>query len=293
VEPIHPRWSTWTFLVYASGLTTLVALEGWWTYFASTWGAGGFTAASLGLFAVAALVALVLLRTEHRVSAGVFAFVAVAAFVAFLSALWKWLGWNGASNTDTFAGFHVTRLLLVLLWLVVALVALAVFRFPLLLVQVIFAGWLFVTDFVSNGGGWSAVVTLFLGICLLGAAVAFDDGPSRVYGFWLHVGAGVLIGGSLLWFWHGGNVDWALIAIVAVLFIAFADVVGRSSWAVLGTVGLLMAATHFTLAWTRIQLFFFNSGNETVRGWVPPLVLTCTAFVLLVLGLRSGRTATT
>ncbi len=289
MEPVHPRWTNSSFLVYASGLLALVALEGWWAYFASRWSEGGFAAAALGLFAVASAVAVSFRRTAHPVSAGVFAFVAVCAFFAFLDALWAWFGWAHSTGANGFDGFHVTRLLLVLLSFVAALVALNVFRFPLLLVLVILTGWYFITDVLSNGGGWSAIVTLFVGLVLLGVALSVDGGARRAYGMWLHVGAGVLIGGALLYFLHGGNIEWAIVAIAAVLYIAFADAVGRSSWAVLGTLGLLFAATHFTLAWTHVQLLFFNSGNDTVRGWVPPLVATCTAALLVVLALRSSR----
>jgi hypothetical protein len=289
VQPIHPRWSTWAFLVYASGLTALVALEGWWTYFGSKWSDAGSAAAALGLFAVAAAVAAAFRRTSHPVSAGVYAFVAVTAFFAFLGTLWAWFGWAPAPGAQGFDGFSLSRLLLVLLAFVAAVVALRVFGLPLLVLPVIATGWYFVTDFVSNGGGWSAVVTLFVGLCVLGAGLVFDDGPSRVLGMWLHVAAGVLIGGGLLYFWHGGNVEWTLVALVAIGYILFADVTGRASWAVLGTLGLLLASSHFALEWTHLQLLFFNGGDETVRGWVAPLVLTCVAFLLVALGLRSAR----
>jgi hypothetical protein len=289
VQPIHPRWSTWAFLVYASGLTALVALEGWWTYFGAKWSDAGFATAALGLFAAAAAVAAAFRRTSHPVSAGIYAFVALLAFAAFLGALWAWFGWSVSSSAEGFDGFRLSRLFIVLLVFAAAVVALRVFRFPLLLLAVIATGWYFVTDFVSNGGGWSAVVTLFVGLCILGAALVVDDGPSRVFGMWLHVGAGVLIGGGLLYFWHGGNIEWTLIALAAIGYILFADVTGRASWAVLGTLGLLLASSHFALEWTHVQFLFFDAGDESVRGWVAPLVLTCVAFVLVALGLRSAR----
>jgi len=38
---------------------------------------------------------------------GVFAFISVIAFVAFISALWKWFGWGTSSPTSSsFSGFH-------------------------------------------------------------------------------------------------------------------------------------------------------------------------------------------
>jgi hypothetical protein len=289
VDVIHPHWSARAFLVYAAGLVALGALEGWFAYFGARWSGGAYAGASLGLLAATAAVALALKRAGRPVAAGVLAFVMLIALVAFLTATWKWFGWTTAADSSGLRGFHLARLLLALIWFVATIAALRPFRFPLLVPQAIFAGWFFVTDLLSNGGGWSAVVTLFVGLVCLGIAVAVDGGPSRPYGFWLHVGAGVLIGGSLLWFWHGGDFEWVLIAVAAIVYILFADAVERSSWAVLGTIGLLIAATHFTLEWTHVQLLFFNGGEDTTRNWVPPLVLTCIAFVLLALGLRGRR----
>ena len=116
-----------------------------------------------------------------------------------------------------------------------------------------------------------------------------DAGAARPYGFWLHLAAGLLIGGSLLWFWHGGNVEWTLIAIAAVVFVLFSQAAGRSSWAVLGAVGLLLASVHFALEWTHVRVIFFTGGSAAERPWVPPLVFTCLGFVLVGLGLALSR----
>ena len=290
MEVVRPRWSAWSFLVYAGGLTVLGATGSWFTYLGTTSGDAGYAGWTLLVLAVLAAIAAGFRATAHPVAAGVFAFAAVAAFVAFLSALWTWFGWEPSSPTSAgFGGFHVAQLLLELLWLLAALIAVRQFRFPLLAAQAVFAGWILVTDLISNGGGWSAVVTLFVGLCYLVAALVVDAGPGRPYGFWLHVGAGLLIGGGLLWFWHGGNVEWTLIAIASVVYVFFSQLVGRSSWAVLGAVGLLLAAIHFALEWTHVQVIFFSGGSGSERPWVAPLVFTCLGFLLVALGLAVSR----
>jgi hypothetical protein len=289
VEVVHPRWSAWSFLVYAGAFTVLAATGAWLTYLASQAGDAGYAGWALLIYALLAVKAAAFRRSGHPVTAGVFAFVAVAAFVAFVASLWTWFGWGTSSTASNFSGFHFARLVLELLWLLAAVTALRMFRFPLIAAQVVLAGWLFVTDLISNGGGWSAVVTLFVGLCYLSVALVVDAGPGRPYGFWLHVGAGTLIGGSLLWFWHGGNVEWTLIAIAGVVYIFFSQLVGRSSWAVLGTLGLLFASVHFILEWTHVQFLIFNGGSGSVRAWVAPLVLTCLGFLLVALGLALGR----
>ena len=113
----------------------------------------------------------------------------------------------------SFGGFDVARLAFFALTLVAALAALRRFRFPLLMLTVVLAG---VALRRRPGLGWRrlvAVVTFALGLCFLAVAVAVDGGPNRPYGFWLHVGAGLTIGGSLLWFLHHGHFEWALIAV--------------------------------------------------------------------------------
>lgn len=290
MEVVHPRWSAWSFLVYAGGATVLAAASAWLAYFASQSGDAGYAGWTLLVLALLAAVALGFRGTEHPVSAGVFGFVALVVFVAFVSALWTWFGWRSTSPTSSsFGGFHFAQLLLELLWLLAAIVALRLFRFPLIAAQVVLAGWILVTDVLSNGGDWSAVVTLFVGLAYLAVALAVDAGPSRPYGFWLHVGAGLAIGGSLLWFWHGGDVEWTLIVIASLGYVLFSQLVSRSSWAVLGAAGLLLAATHFTLEWTHVQVVFFNGGSASARAWVPPLVFTCLGFLLVALGLIVSR----
>lgn len=284
---IKPTWSSWSFLVYAGGFTVLGAASAWLQYLNGRSGDAGYAGWALLLYVLLEAVALGFQRSGHPVCAGVFAFVAVIGLVAFVSALWHWFGWS--TSTSSLSGFHPARLLLELIWLVAAIAALRAFHFPLLAAQVVLAGWLLVTDLISNGGNWSAVVTLVIGLAYLMIALAVDGGEGRPYGFWLHVGAGLLVGGSLLWFWHHGNFEWILIAISALVFVWFAGLVGRSSWAVLGAVGLLFAAIHFTLEWTHVNVPFFSGGHSSARGWVPPLVFTCLGFLLVALGLRTAR----
>ena len=196
---------------------------------------------------------------------------------------------DSPSGSSSFSGFHFAQLLLELLWLVAAFVALRRFHFPLLTAQAVLAGWILVTDVISNGGWWSAVVTLFVGLFYLVVALALDAGSGRPYGFWLHLAAGLLIGGSLLWFWHGGSIEWALIAIALVVYVFFSQAVGRSSWAVLGALGLLLASVHFALDWTHVRVAFFSGRSDSSRPWVAPLVFTCLGFLLVALGLATGR----
>jgi hypothetical protein len=288
VEIIQPRWATWTFLLYAGGFTILGAAVGWLSYFSATSGNAGYAALALFVFAVLASAAEWFRRTGHPITAGLFAFTAVAAFVAVVGALWTWFGWL-SYGSSSFGGFHLSRLAAELLWVAATLVALVRFRFPLLVAQFALATWLIVTDMISGGGDWSAVVTLLVGACFLGAGLLFDLGPTRPYGFWLHVAAGLLIGGSLIYLMHHGTFAWTVIAIASVVYIKLAELFDRASWAVLGTLGVLISAGQFTLQWTHIRVSLFEPRGAGGHGWVPPLVFGCAGALLVLLGLAAAR----
>ena len=290
MDIVMPRWSAWSFLVYLGGFTTLGAATAWLTYLAAEHGAAGFALWALVVYAVLEGLAYGLLQRGHPVAGGVFAFVAVIGFASFIGALFTWFGWLGhQGSSSTFAGFHAGRFGVELLTLAAAISALRVFRHPLLMLPVVTIVWVFVTDLLSGGGSWSAVVTLLVGLVFFAWALGVDAGTRRPYGFWLHVGAGLTIGGALLYFWHSGTFEWILIVVAAVLFIRIAGALGRSSWAVLGAIGLLAASVHFTLKWTSVSVPIFGPAGHSSRGWVPPLVFSVTGLAFLALGLVLGR----
>ena len=146
-------------------------------------------------------------------------------------------------------------------------------------------GWIFVTDLVSGGGNWSAAVTLIVGLVYFAAGAASDK-PS---GFWLHFAAGVLIGGSLLYWLHSGDTDWSLISVASLVYVLIGDRMHRASWAVFGTFGFFAAATHFSAEWAHGTLSLSPNIVSTFRGWVPSLVFAFVGFLLVALGLHSRR----
>jgi hypothetical protein len=285
VAAIKPRFAAWSYLLYAGSFVLLGAAAALLAYLSSRHGAGVYALFSLLVLLAFAVSAVGLERAGgHPIAAGLFAFTSVTLFGGFVLALWAWFGWLSASSTG-FAGFDVARLAFFALTLLAAVAALSRFRFPLLMLAIVELSWLFVTDLVSGGGDWSAVVTFVVGLCFLAGAVSVDGGPSRPYGFWLHVGAGLAIGGSLLWFLHHGDFEWALIAVAGLVYVQLADVLERSSWAVLGSVGILAAATHFASAWshTGISPAIATTGVSD-RAWVPAVVFGVAGTLLMLLG---------
>jgi hypothetical protein len=287
VDVVKPRWTTSSYLLYAGGLTVLAAALGALGYLSSQYGDAAYAGWAALVLAVLYGIAHAFKRQGRWVAAGIFAFASVIAWAAFVAALWTWFGWlNGnASSSSPFAGFSVARLSLELLVLAAALDDLRRFRFPFIAAVSVLVGWIFVTDLVSGGGNWSAAVTLIVGLVYFAAGAASDK-PS---GFWLHLAAGALIGGSLLYWLHSGDTDWSLISVASLVYVLIGDRMRRASWAVFGTFGFFAAATHFSSEWASGTISLSPDIVSTFRGWVPSLVFAFVGFLLVALGLYSRR----
>jgi hypothetical protein len=282
VEIVEPRWAGWSFLLYAGGLTILGATLAALSTVSDDHGHAALAGWALVLFAASAAVALLLRRdAQHPVAAGIAAVIAVSLFTVFVGSLLSWAGWLDDGDA-LFRGFDLARLTLFLAALVAALVALRAFRFPLLVQVAASSGWLFVTDLLSGGGNWSATVSFLVGLAFLAVAVALDTGDHHPYAFWLHVAAGLAIGGSLVWFLHDGDFEWALIAVGGLLYVALADRFLRSSWAVLGAVGILMSAAHFAAGDLSVGSIFF--GETDLSSLRSSIVFGGAGLILMLLG---------
>jgi hypothetical protein len=286
VDVLKPRWTSASFLLYTGGLTVLGAALGALVYLSRSYGDGALVLWALLILVVLYAIAHAFRIRERWIASGVFAFASVIAWAAFVYALWVWFGWlHSTSFSHPFDGFSVARLSFVLLVLAACIDDGRRFRFPLISLITAFAVWYFVTDLISGGGNWSTWVTLVIGLMYLAVAGAMDS-PSS---FWWHLASGVLVGGALLEWWHVDDLDYALIAVAALLFVAVAYGTRRSSWAVLGAVGLFLSGYHFAREW--------SEGTTTVTGlsnpreWVPYAVFAFVGFLLVALGLKKRGAA--
>jgi hypothetical protein len=185
---------------------------------------------------------VVLLQADAWGAAGIFAFAAVIAWGFLVDSAWSWFGWLHGGLTS-FQGWSVAHLSLELLVLVAALIAHARWRFPFIAAISAVVGWFFVTDFISNGGWWTYAVTLFIGLVyLLAGSVA-----SRPSAFWLHFVGGLLIGVPILHWFDSSDFDFAVVLVVALLYVLIAYGTRRSSWAVFGTIGFFIATIHYAV----------------------------------------------
>lgn len=287
MQALRAPWSSASFLLYAGGLTILAATGALLAVLGSDYGDAAFVGWALLVFVVLGILAFGARAAGRPLTAGLFALSTVVALAVLVGALEEWLGW--LAHTDApFAGFHVDHFLIELTLIAGAAVARRIFRFPLLVLLETAAAWFFVTDVLSNGGNWSATVTLVFGIFAMLVGLAVD----RVYGFWVQVVAGLTIGGALLWFWHSNDTDWILIAVASLVYIALGSGIGRSSYAVLGAFGLLLATTHFVDKWFVTPFIPFFSGYDEApggRAWAAALTYAGYGLVLMLLGLWLAR----
>lgn len=288
MEARRPRWSSASFLLYAGGLVVLAAAAWGLQATGSRAGDVAFVGWSALVLAVLVSVALAFRRRDEWLAAGVFAVAGVVAAAIFLGSVFAWWGWLG-NEGGPFDGFHVGNLVLLLLVLAGARTALLLFAFPLLVGLQALVVWYLVTDLLSNGGGWSAVVTFLVGVAYLVVGSTVDRGPRRAHGFWCHLAAGLLVGGALLYFWHSTAGDWILVALGGLVFVGLGSRLGRSSWTVLGALGLALAAAYVARRWAGIELALFTEGPRQLRPWVPPVVLAALGVVYVALGLAAER----
>ena len=264
-------WSGATFLAYLGGFTILLATGALLGVIASDRGAARFVLFALFVLAVSLVLAFGALITGHRVTAGLFALTAVVSVVVFAGSLLNWFGW--LDNPDVaLSGFDLARFFLELLAVVASAFALAVFRFPLFVLFLTGSIYFLVADLISNGGDWTAIVSILIGLVFLSVAVGIDL----------------------------GDVDFILVAVIALAYMAIGDGLARSSWIVLGAWGLLQTAEHFAAKWSSVGdfLFFFlpfpffpfqqPSFQEEVTSaheWAGPLVFVAAGRLFMTVAL--------
>jgi hypothetical protein len=281
VRIARAAWSSGSFLLYFGALLALFAAFSWLSVISSENSQGAFAGWSVLFWAAAEFLALWFLMQGRRIAAGLFAVVGLGLFAVMVGAFFSWWGWL-SHKSGPFDGFHVGDLALELIVLVAALIDLRIWRFPLLVLPAIGLTWLFITDFISSGGNWTNVVTLLLGFLFFFVGLGFDGSDSRPYGFWIHVAAGLLIGGAFLSWWHTSDAQWAGIIIVGLVFIPIGAAIRRSSYAVLGALGLVLATGHFAIP---EMIPYFGSGSAEATTWAGPVAYLCLGLFLASFGI--------
>jgi hypothetical protein len=308
VREIKPIWTSATFLVYIGGLTVLLGGLAALAYLAAQYGSGAMAAWALLILAILYFVAHALRLRGRQIAAGIFAFVALIAWAVFLVFLFEWWGWHGVNGS--LKHWSWSRMAFWLLVLAAAWDDRRRFGFPFLRVVSAVVGWLFVIDLITSGGNFTAAVTLIVGLAYL-LAGSIQRTPSS---FWLHLVGGLLIGGAILFWCHTSDGDYAVVSIVAFLFVLVAYATKRSSWAVLGAIGFYAATIHYIVgsptalaegalglgsgqqctATASGTVCTSIGGSSPISPWSPALALGLLGFFLVLLGMlgRRGTAAT-
>jgi hypothetical protein len=279
VRAVRAPWTSGSFLLYAGAFLAVGGAIAWLAVIESEHGSGDFAGFATVFWAIAEALALWLLAMGRRLIAGLAAFVGLVLWAVMLGALFTWWDWL-PDNDGPIQGFHWGTLALELLILLAAVVDLLIWRHPLLTAIAAPAAWLFVTDVVSSGGNWTTTVTLLAGLVLFAVGLSLDSGEWRPFGFWVHLTAGLLIGAAFLIWWHSGDGQWVGIIVVALVFIFVGAGLRRSSYAVLGAIGLSAATAHY--AGEEVAGRAIN--GEPPMTWALPVAYLSLGVFLVLLG---------
>ena len=302
---IEPIWTSATFLVYTGGLTVLLGGATALAYLGSQYGSAAKAGWALLILVILYVIAHAVRIRGRQIAAGIFAFASVIAWGAFLVLLFRWWGWNGVDAS--IKHWSWSRNAALLLILAAAWDDRRRFGFPFIRAISAVLVWFFVIQLLPAGPNLTAAITLIVGLAylLLGT---IQHTPSS---FWLHLVGGLLIGGAILFWDHTSDGNFAFVLIVALVYVAIAYATGRSSWAVLGTIGFFIATIHYVvgsptaLAEGAFGLGSVGGGSCTatasgtvctqtagpagISPWSPALALGLLGFWLVLLGMLGRR----
>jgi hypothetical protein len=241
-DPLKPRWSSASALVYFGGFVSLsatTALLGILGAEHSDWALIGYSALAT---AVALALAVGLERSGRAVAAGVLATAAVVLFLVFAGSIENAIGIFDYQVDD----YQPGSLLLEALTIAAALLALRRFRAPLLVLPIALIFWIAIADLGSlfAWGGASELLSVLAGALLIAAGLAVDRAALRPFGFWLHAVGGAALGGGVISLAEGDG-GWLIVALLALAYVGAAYWLDRSSYAVLGAIGIMATTTYF------------------------------------------------
>jgi hypothetical protein len=285
-DALRPRWSSGNALVYIGAIVALLSTSSLLGILSTDHGDAALAGYSALATAAAFALALVLRHTGRLVAAGVLATLAVVFFAVFAGALETLIGLldDFGSNDWTFG-----RFLLELLTIVAALITLRRFRAPLLMLPIALVFWFALVD-----PGAEEIMSIVAGLVLVAAGHAVDRAGREPFGFWLHVVGGLAFGGGVLAL-VDGNAGWILVGLLSIAYVAGAHTFGRSSYAVLGAIGILATTTHFIqdgLAFVGVFVpVEIGDPSGGIDPWQIALWYAGAGLLILALGLVGDRVA--
>lgn len=290
-EALKPRWSSAGSLVYIGGFTILFATSALLAILGEEHGDWALVGYSALACAAALGLALALAWSGRAVAAGVLVTLAVVFVGTVIAAVENALGILDADVGD----YQPAALPIEVMTIAAALVALRRFRAPLLVLPIALVVWAAIVDLgsLASWDGAGETLSILIGIALVVAGVAVDRAERRPYGFWLHAVGGVALGGGVLGV-VGSDLEWALVGVLSLAYVAAAYLLGRSSYAVLGAIGILITTTYFTFDAVGLVGAFlpFGAGpveREASEPWQVALWFVAVGLGIVGLGLIEDR----
>lgn len=242
-DALKPRWSSASALIYSGGFTILGATSALLAILGEDhgeWAAVGYSALAA---AVALGLALWLEQSGRAVAGGVLATLAVVFLAVSVGSAVSALGILDAQVGDYQAGSLVVELATI----AASLVALRRFRAPLLMLPLTVTFWFALIDLgsLSSEDVVGEVLLVLVGLALIAAAILVDRAGRAPYGLWPHLVGGLSFGAGVLAL-VDGDLGWALVGLLSLGYVAAGYLLGRSSYAVLGVLGILATTTYFT-----------------------------------------------
>ena len=289
-DALRPRWSSASALVYLGGFVILgatSALLGVLGEDHGDWALVGYSALAVVL---ALGIGQLLAQSGRAVAAGVLATLAVIFFAIFVGSIENAIGILDAELGDYQAGSLIVELATI----AASLVALQRFRAPLLVLPITVTLWFALIDLgsLSSGDVLGEVLLVLVGLALIVAGIAVDRAGREPYGLWLHVVGGLSLGGGVLSLVEG-DLAWAFVGLLSLAYVGAAYLLARSSYAVLGTIGILATTTYFALdGFSLLGAFLPFGSGEIQKGldpWQVALSFVAAGLVIVVLGLVEDR----
>lgn len=289
-DALRPCWSSASALIYLGGFVILAATSALLGILGGDHGDWALVGYSVLAAAVALGLALTLEQSGRAVAAGVLATLAIIFFTVLVAAAENALGIFDFDVDD----YQPATLAVEALTIAASLLALRRFRAPLLVLPIAVTLWITVVDLGSIGSWDDAgeALSVLAGGALIVAGVAVDRAGRDAYGLWLHVVGGIAFGGGVLAL-VGSDIAWVLVGLLSLVYVAVASLLARSSYAVLGTVGILATTTYFTLdGFSALGAFLpFGSGqiDQGLDPWQIALAFAAAGLVIVLLGIVEDR----
>jgi hypothetical protein len=289
---LRPRWSSAGFLVYFGAFVALGGTGALLAILHQDHGEAALVGYSALATAAALGVALVLEQAGRAVAAGVFATLAVVFFAVVVGALESLLD---LVDTNVSSGDYEPGTLLVeLLTIAAALLALRRFRAPVLLLPVALVLWFAVADLGSifDWDEAAELLSILVGAALIAAGVAIDRAGLEPFAFWPHAVGGLALGGGAISL-ISGDAGWLFIGILSLAYVGAAYAFGRSSYAVLGAIGIIATTTYFIQDALSYVGFFVpfdvGVGSAGHDPWQVALYYVAAGLFIVLLGLAGER----